>query len=230
MTKQLEALIAEMKAAAESATGDQWVRESGEGWDAICSDDDQLNGGFIVAEFQGPEAQANRIFSQSSSPTNVLALIAALEQSQQQNKEIIDESTESTNELARIIQREIKLRRAAEKRVAELESTLELEREKSRRVMSQNHQLENSHKKLREAMAAIHNTVQIDGASASLSVIRAAARRAHEESATIAQLEASPLAVKLPTQEKYDDTLSAHEAIKDCAEAIRAAGGTVEGE
>ncbi|WNJ80582.1 ead/Ea22-like family protein [Cedecea neteri] len=47
----------------------------------------------------------------------------------------------------------------------------------------------------------------------------------------VAELEASPLAVKLPTQEKYDDPLSAHEAIKDCAEAIRAAGGTVcEGE
>lgn len=50
------------------------------------------------------------------------ALIAALEQSQQQNKELIDERTESTNEMARIIRREIKLRRAAEKRIAELET------------------------------------------------------------------------------------------------------------
>ncbi|WP_336707608.1 MULTISPECIES: hypothetical protein [unclassified Cedecea] len=56
----------------------------------------------------------------------------------------------------------------------------------------------------------------------------------HETLALIAALEqaqqpqVSPLAVKLPTQEKYDDPLSAHEAIKDCAEAIRAAGGTAD--
>lgn len=85
MDKGIESLIADMKAAAESATGGKWVREYGEGWDAICSDDDQLNSGFIVAEFQGPEAQENRIFAQSANPANVLSLISALEQAQQEN-------------------------------------------------------------------------------------------------------------------------------------------------
>lgn len=53
-------------------------------------------------------------------------------------------------------------RGAAEKRVAELEA---------------------SHSKLRESMAAIHNTIRRDGAHTSLAVILNAAKRAHDESA-----------------------------------------------
>lgn len=51
---------------------------------------------------------------------------------------------------------------AAEKRIAELEA---------------------SHSNLREAMAAIHNTIRLDGAHTSLAVILNAAKRAHYESA-----------------------------------------------
>lgn len=54
---------------------------------------------------------------------------------------------------------------AAEKRVAEVET---------------------SHTRLRESMAAIHNTIRLDGAQTSLAVILNAAKRAHEESAAAA--------------------------------------------
>ena len=98
MTKPLEALIAEMKAAADMQ--DKYMR----------------GGAFSLA------------WDDYITPQNIKALIAALEQSQQQNKEFIDERTASTLEMSRIIQREINLRRAAEnalldagKRIAELE-------------------------------------------------------------------------------------------------------------
>lgn len=44
-------------------------------------------------------------------------------------------------------------------------------------------ELEASHSKLRESMAAIHNTIRRDGAHTSLAVILNAAKRAHDESA-----------------------------------------------
>lgn len=44
-------------------------------------------------------------------------------------------------------------------------------------------ELEASHSNLREAMAAIHNTIRLDGAHTSLAVILNAAKRAHYESA-----------------------------------------------
>lgn len=54
---------------------------------------------------------------------------------------------------------------AAEKRVAEVEA---------------------SHAKLRESMAAIHNTIRLDGVRTSLAAIMGAAKRAHDESAAAA--------------------------------------------
>ncbi|WP_275148367.1 ead/Ea22-like family protein [Citrobacter portucalensis] len=54
---------------------------------------------------------------------------------------------------------------AAEKRIAELSA---------------------SHSKLRDAMAAIHNTIRMDGGYTPLAAILNAAKRAHEESATAA--------------------------------------------
>lgn len=38
------------------------------------------------------------------------------------------------------------------------------------------------------------------------------------------------LVVELPKQETYDDPLSAHDAIQDCAKAIRAIGIRIKGE
>lgn len=47
-------------------------------------------------------------------------------------------------------------------------------------------ELESSHTKLRESMAAIHNTIRLDGAGTSLATILNAAKRAYEESASAA--------------------------------------------
>ncbi|HHL1691502.1 TPA: hypothetical protein ACQ299_000403 [Klebsiella pneumoniae] len=47
-------------------------------------------------------------------------------------------------------------------------------------------ELEASHTKLRESMAAIHNTISLDGAGTSLATILNAAKRAYEESASVA--------------------------------------------
>lgn len=47
-------------------------------------------------------------------------------------------------------------------------------------------ELESSHTKLRESMAAIHNTIRMDGAYNPLAAILNAAKRAHEESASAA--------------------------------------------
>lgn len=69
-----------LRADALEATGGSWVRESGEGWEAICCDDDQGNAGFIIAEFQGENATANRKFVQSANPATVLALLDELEE------------------------------------------------------------------------------------------------------------------------------------------------------
>lgn len=64
-----------LKENALAATAGSWVRESGEGWEAICCDDDQGNAGFIIAEFQGKDAAANRKFVESANPATVLALL-----------------------------------------------------------------------------------------------------------------------------------------------------------
>lgn len=177
MNKQLEALITEMKAAAESATAGQWVRESGEGLDAICSDDDQLNNGFIVAEFQGPEAQANRLFSQSANPANVLALIAALEQSRQ---EVEHYRVSFSNERIRAD----KLKQQCDNRTP-------------------------TEWAYNQACAALH-----------------------KYKSRVEELEASPLAVRLPEGHRDLYSTGAPEVLDrdQVIEAIRAAGGTVEGE
>ncbi|HHD0748956.1 TPA: ead/Ea22-like family protein [Klebsiella pneumoniae] len=73
-----------MKAAAEKASNGDWVKESGDGWEACCSANDQANGGFIIAHFVGPDAAENREFVQAANPANVLALVEALGKAQQQ--------------------------------------------------------------------------------------------------------------------------------------------------
>ena len=75
-------LAKSLKAAAENASGGDWVKESGDGWDAICSNDDQANGGFIIAHFEGPAAAENREFVQAANPVNIRALVEALEKAQ----------------------------------------------------------------------------------------------------------------------------------------------------
>ena len=79
MTTDITELAQSLKAAAEKASGGDWVKESGDGWDATCSNDDQANSGFIIAHFEGPDAAENREFVQAANPANVIALVEALE-------------------------------------------------------------------------------------------------------------------------------------------------------
>ena len=64
----------------------------------------------------------------------------------------------------------------------------ELEAEKNMReaVEKRNAELTESHSKLRDSMATIHNTIRMDGGYTPLATILNAAKRAHEESATAA--------------------------------------------
>ncbi|MBE5238363.1 ead/Ea22-like family protein [Klebsiella pneumoniae] len=75
-------LAQSLKAAAEKASNGDWVKESGDGWEACCSANDQANGGFIIAHFVGPDAAENREFVQAANPANVLALVEAIEKAQ----------------------------------------------------------------------------------------------------------------------------------------------------
>ncbi|MEB7546979.1 ead/Ea22-like family protein [Klebsiella grimontii] len=85
MTTDITELAQSLKAAAEKASGGDWVKESGDGWDATCSNDDQANSGFIIAHFVGPDSEANREFVQLANPANVRALVEALEKAQRAN-------------------------------------------------------------------------------------------------------------------------------------------------
>lgn len=139
-------LAQRMKAAAEKASNCDWVKESGDGWEACCSANDQANGGFIIAHFEGPDAAENREFVQVANPANVKLLVEALEKAQNGGKiyqqsffrqslmyDVVAEAYEEAKErIAEDV--EIKARlcresnslfdrlRAAEKRIAELES------------------------------------------------------------------------------------------------------------
>ena len=108
-----------LRADALEATGGSWVRESGEGWEAICCDDDQGNAGFIIAEFQGENATANRKFVQSANPATVLALLDELERNQQYIKRRDQENEEIALTVGKL---RVELE-AAEKRIAELEAS-----------------------------------------------------------------------------------------------------------
>ncbi|HHG1336657.1 TPA: ead/Ea22-like family protein [Klebsiella pneumoniae] len=81
-------LAQSLKAAAEKASNGDWVKESGDGWEACCSANDQANGGFIIAHFEGPDAAENREFVQAANPANIIALVEALEKAQQVDDEL----------------------------------------------------------------------------------------------------------------------------------------------
>ncbi|HBQ8415322.1 ead/Ea22-like family protein [Klebsiella pneumoniae subsp. ozaenae] len=106
-------LAQSLKAAAEKASNGDWVKESGDGWDATCSNDDQANSGFIIAHFVGPDSEANREFVQLANPANVLALVEALENGQTKAIEQGRTACELFDEVT-----------ALRQRIAELESRL----------------------------------------------------------------------------------------------------------
>lgn len=74
-----------LRSKAQSASAGEWIKESGDGWEAICSADDQANGNFIIGHFEGPDAQANREFVQAANPDTVLALLDELEAAERQS-------------------------------------------------------------------------------------------------------------------------------------------------
>ncbi|EFD5358715.1 TPA: ead/Ea22-like family protein [Escherichia coli] len=143
--------LAQLREVARSASGGDWIKESGDGWEAVSSSDDQVNGGFIIAHFEGPDAKANREFMQAATPNVVLALI--------------DELAATKRDSARwfkAFEKAVSVGARYEERIAELEAR---------------------HTKLRESMAAIHNTIRLDGVGTSLSGLLSASKRAWEESA-----------------------------------------------
>lgn len=114
MTTDITELAQSLKAAAEKASGGDWVKESGDGWDATCSNDDQANSGFIIAHFVGPDSEANREFVQLANPANIRALVEVLEKAQATEAHCNRGWREAHEQEARA--------EAVEKRIAELES------------------------------------------------------------------------------------------------------------
>lgn len=110
-------LAQSLKAAAEKASGGDWVKESGDGWDATCSNDDQANSGFIIAHFVGPDSEANREFVQLANPANILALVEALEKAQAK-------ATQQGNIACALFDEVTQLRRHADDKAPELRAQL----------------------------------------------------------------------------------------------------------
>lgn len=99
---------------ARLASAGEWIKESGDGWEAICSSDDQANAGFIVAHFEGPDAKENREYVQVANPATVLMLLDELEAAENR---IAEHKFE--NRLLANADRDIK---ALRQRIAELEA------------------------------------------------------------------------------------------------------------
>lgn len=104
-----------LRSKARSASAGEWIKESGDGWEAICSTNDQANGNFIIAHFEGPDAKENREFSQAANPATVLALLDELETVQKTSAARL----EAIDRTHKMFQRERDRADAAEKRIAE---------------------------------------------------------------------------------------------------------------
>ncbi|PXB01170.1 hypothetical protein [Pectobacterium carotovorum] len=176
--KPISEVIAEIKAAANIASTGPWIKESGDGWDAVCSADDQANSGFIIAHLEGPDSDVNRKFVQATNPVNVKRLIdriAALEQqlgrysmSAGQADQRMAESRHARQELGFGVDAEDVSPSDLVAAIAEIRQQLAAERAIS--------------SALRESMAAIHNTIRMDGISTSLGALLSASKAAYDKS------------------------------------------------
>lgn len=109
-----------LRSKARSASAGEWIKESGDGWEAICSANDQANGNFIIAHFEGPDAQVNREFMQAANPDVVLALLDELDAAENRIAEV-----ESQRRMAFMAcNRWADKFREAERRIAELQAML----------------------------------------------------------------------------------------------------------
>ncbi|KAA5932363.1 MULTISPECIES: hypothetical protein [unclassified Pantoea] len=109
---------------AKKATSGKWIADSGEGWDAIISQQDMVNGNFIISEFIGPDSKANKDFVLAASPENILAIaeaFRALEQraeaAEADNRKLLKTIYEEKGVALRIVDK----LHAAEAKLAELE-------------------------------------------------------------------------------------------------------------
>ncbi|MGU5885912.1 ead/Ea22-like family protein, partial [Klebsiella pneumoniae] len=153
-------LAQSLKAAAEKASNGDWVKESGDGWEACCSANDQANGGFIIAHFVGPDAAENREFVQAANPANVLALVEALEYYKSREERVtslVRDNSKSWDELYRQV--EAKGKRNVEL-VEALEKAQQQMTESENRVRKQNRhicELFDDGKALRERIAELES-------------------------------------------------------------------------
>ncbi|MEH4206526.1 ead/Ea22-like family protein [Klebsiella pneumoniae] len=153
MTTDITELAQSLKAAAEKASNGDWVKESGDGWEACCSANDQANGGFIIAHFVGPDAAENREFVQAANPANVLALVEALEYYKSREERVtslVRDNSKSWDELYRQVEakgkRNVELVEAlaSEKRIcATWRKTAEANSEKLEKAQQQMTESEN---------------------------------------------------------------------------------------
>lgn len=131
MTTDITELAPAMKAAVEKTSSGDWVKESGDGWDAICSNDDQANGGFIIAHFAGPDSASNREFMQLANPVNVIALVDALEKAQRANAAQDDHISQQQDRINQLEKRNSelgkRLRGTEESLIASTDMVAELE-------------------------------------------------------------------------------------------------------
>lgn len=114
-----------LRSKARSSSAGEWIKESGDGWEAICSSDDQANGNFIIAHFEGPDAKANREFVQVANPATVLELLDELEAKDRQIlklQKLAEAESVGADKAATSGVEWMKLYHAAEKRIAELEA------------------------------------------------------------------------------------------------------------
>ncbi|EJZ9501271.1 ead/Ea22-like family protein [Escherichia coli] len=171
-----------LRAKAEKATCGVWSLEYGEG--RFDGDDALIHreaAGYIpICRIEGAhpesgfdedfqiEQQANAEFIAAANPATVLALLDELEAAEKQilklEKLAVAESVGADKAAASCVEW-MKRCHDAEKRIAELSA---------------------SHRKLRNTMAGIHNTIRMDGGYTPLAAILNAAKRAYEESASAA--------------------------------------------
>ena len=160
MTTDITELAQSLKAAAEKASNGDWVKESGDGWEACCSANDQANGGFIIAHFVGPDAAENREFVQAANPANVLALVEALEYYKSREERVtslVRDNSKSWDELYRQVEakgkRNVELVEAleSEKRIcATWRKTAEANSEKLEKAQQRNAELEAQNEYIRK--------------------------------------------------------------------------------
>ncbi len=146
---------------ATRATPGPWEEENGEVWIMRNGTATSILTGVCGDDTSGQQDFDNARLIAAANPEALLALLDELEAMHKYAKD-----RDAENEGLMLTVGRLRVERdAAEKRIAELEE---------------------SHSKLRDTIAAIHNTIRMDGGYTPLAAILNAAKRAHEESASAA--------------------------------------------